>query len=177
MALRKRFLDLIGNPDAVEPHHKPEAPAPPLGRRSSRASSAHLPNHVTAELSQGASFTHETLDVLQRSVAIKRMSALKPERTWGDPDSPKRVRLEKLSDNLMSVKTWFDAVPYGLSVAPSDRGLGGVAMAFDFYCSLFTASKQMAAETSKLKSEDVSRANATISMGELIFLLKGVLIR
>jgi hypothetical protein len=170
MSLRKRFLDIIGNPDAVEPVHNPDAPPPPAARRSSRASSAQLPNHVTAELKEGTSITHETLDVLTRSTAIKRMSALKagPDQALGlSSESPKRIRLEKLSKALMSVQTWFDAVPYGLSVAQSDRGLGGVALAFDFYCSLFTASKQLAADSSKLKTEDVLRAHATISMGNL----------
>jgi hypothetical protein len=70
------------------------------------------------------------------------------------------------------VSTAFDAVPYGLHVSRADRGPGGVASAFGFYSQLFSAAKQMATRSAAVSTEDAERADSTMSIGELCFLLR-----
>jgi len=78
----------------------------------------------------------------------------------------------KLGATLMQVSTAFDAVPYGLNVSRADRGPGGVASAFSFYSQLFSAAKQMATRAAAVSTEDAERADSTMSVGELCFLLR-----
>lgn len=137
-------------------------------RRSS--SGACLPLHVTEDLGN-ARVTTETLDVLKRSPAIRRMSA--GSITMGSTDMPKRIRMEKLSKSVMSVKTAFDVLPYGLGLSASERALGGVAQLFEFYCVLFSAAKQLSTNAKSITAAAAERADATMSVGEMGFMLRG----
>ena len=56
--------------------------------------------------------------------------------------------------------------------APSVAGPGGVVSAFDFYSTLFSAAKQLGTRTAAVSTEEAERADSTMSVGELCFLLR-----
>ena len=130
-----------------------------------------LPSDIADEVT-GAQVTHDTLSRLQRNPDLMRLSIARPDlHRTANPTT--RVRIERLQSSLVSIKCSFDAIPYGLRVKPSDRGFGGVAMAFDFYATLFSAAKQLSTRDTGITAAEELRASNTMSVGELIFFLRG----
>ena len=74
--------------------------------------------------------------------------------------------------SLFSVHTFFDAKSHKLPVPVAALPPGGIRILYNFYSTLFTATKQSGKKTSTT-SEEARVANSTLSYGELHFLLRG----
>jgi len=74
--------------------------------------------------------------------------------------------------SLFTVSTFFDAKSQKLPVPASALPPGGIPIVYNFYSTLFSATKQKSRTTSMMSME-AQVANSTLSYGELHFLLKG----
>ena len=74
--------------------------------------------------------------------------------------------------SLFNISTFFDAKSHKLPVPNSALPPGGIRILYNFYASLFTATKQSGQQTATT-SDEAQVANSTLSYGELMFLLKG----
>ncbi|RYG43486.1 hypothetical protein EON68_00345, partial [archaeon] len=147
-ALQTPLLAMLSSSDAVDALTRSDA----WLHASSRFIAAH-----TLQPQNVSSFTSSSV------IPAASASRVTPSAT---------LRQSKLSSALFAVTTHFNALPYGLPLQAGDRRKGGVLLAFDFYSSLFSPDRQAGVRLASMSLAAQARANATMSVGELTYMLR-----